>query len=782
VATTVDAGAGDRRGWLGLLRGERIEQPWLGLAVALLATLSGLLFLLPSSLGLDRVRVVDLFNLVAAALATGCALRRARRSAARQRGSWLAMSGACGAWAVGQLIWIRLTWTAGYTFPSVADAAFLLFAPLACLGLLLYPTTGESQRVRRVLDAVMTSLAVALVIWRTALDAVVAATDLGDLVNSTIMLAYPVLDVLLLVLAVLTLTRCPAARLPLGLVTVGLLVFVVADTAFVYQDASGANPVTLLDVGWSLGFDCIALAALTRPQPPRNPLTTPIGQPVLSFLPYLPVTAALVLSIGPQLLGRPPPLEELLVAAALVVLLLTRQYLVLRQNWRLANQLALREEQLRHQAFHDGLTGLANRVLFRDRLEHAVALHTRDLRPISLLYLDLDDFKVVNDTLGHAAGDQLLVRIAERLRGTVRAGDTVARLGGDEFAVLLEDGADPIASAQRITNVMRTPIDISAQPVEPRVSVGVVELAPSHDVVSADELLARADTAMYAAKRSGKARIVVHSAGMSLVELEDQRLRAVLLRAIDDGEIRLAYQPIVELGDRRIVALEALARWQHENTDVPPTTLIAAATRTAVLPELTEALLAQACAQLARWSAGRSPDDLPISVHVNIPPSQLGRDGFLHTVIDLVNRHRLQPGQLVLEITESGLVADITAAKAILDQLRATGIAVSMDDFGVGYSSLSRLNEIELDSVKIDRSFLDRIECDPRRAAFLKGLLRLAADISLPVIAEGVERPAQLAVLQQLGCRYAQGYLLGRPASAAATTTRLNPARPTTPA
>ena len=764
------------------VRGGLIERPRVGLLVGAV-TLAGLLaLLLPGWLGSAQGAVVDVTNLTAAALAAGCALWRAGRCTSRRRGYWLSLAAACTAWSVGQLIWIKLNWTGTYSYPSLADVAFLLFPLLAVLALLLKPTQGEPLRMRRVLDATMTSLAVALAVWRLVLDRVVATSDPEDLVTSAVTIAYPTLDVLLLVLTVLTLARSPAARLPLGLVTGGLGAFVLADITFVYQSATGNNPLSLVDVGWSVGFACIALAALVRSKPAREPLTTPTGMPVLSFLPYLPVIAALTLGIVPQLQGQPLPVGQLLVAGTLVLLLLARQYLVLRQNWRLATQLAHREEQLRHQAFHDALTGLANRALFRDRFEHAVALHARDLRPISLLYLDLDDFKVVNDTLGHAAGDQLLIRVAERLRGTVRSGDTVARLGGDEFAVLLEDGADPIASAHRITDAMRTPFTIEAQPVEPGVSVGVVELDPSDGAVSADELLARADTAMYAAKRSGKARIVTHSAGMSLVELEDQRLRTVLRRAIGDGAIRLAYQPIVEVRSGQIVALEALARWRHENADVPPTTFIPAAARTGVLPELTSALLAEACAQLAAWSADWPADRQPLAVHVNIAPCELGRDGFADSVINLAGAHRLKPDQLVLELTESGLVADLTAAKQVLARLRAAGVAVSLDDFGVGYSSLGRLNEIELDSVKIDRVFVERIETDPRRAAFLRGLLRLARDVSLPVIVEGVERRGQLAELERLDCPFAQGYLLGRPAFAAATTSRLQLARPATPA
>jgi diguanylate cyclase (GGDEF)-like protein len=759
-----------------------IELPRVAVCVVAGVLVGALVLLLPVGWVPAQMRLFDVSNLLAAVLATGCAAWRARRSVERHRWSWWAMAAACGMWSVGQVGWLWLTLTGTYSYPSPADIAYFLFPVLACLALVLHPSNVEAQRARRVLDALMTSLAVGLIIWRTALSEVVRAVQAGDVLARSVTIAYPVLDVLLLVLAVLTLLR---TRLSLGLVTAGLTAFAVADIAFVHDVALGIVVLTPVDLGWGLGFAGISLSALARPEGLRAPFTAPVVARLTAVLPYVPVAVALVLTLAPHLGERPGVFDELTVSTALVVLLLVRQYLTLRQNWRLTAEIAVREAQLRHQAFYDGLTGLANRALFRDRLEHAVALHARDLRPISVLFLDLDDFKIVNDTLGHAVGDELLVRVSERLRGCIRSGDTVARLGGDEFALLLEDGADPFAAASRITATFETPFDLGARQVEATVSVGVVERTPSDAAVSADQLLARADTAMYAAKRSGKGRIVGHSAGMSLVELEDQRLGTVLREAITRGDITLAYQPIVDLKTGRTVALEALARWTHEGSDIPPVAFIPAATRTGVLAELTDALLAQACAQLAGWTTAWEEDVPPLAVHVNVAPSQLAGPDFAQSVTALVDAHGLVPGQLVLEITESGLIADITATQATLAQLRRAGVAISLDDFGVGNSSLSRLNDIELDSVKIDRTFVDRIDSEPRRAAFLRALLRLADDISLPVIAEGVETRRQLAELERLGCPLAQGYLLGRPCSAADAAARLGlpgPVVPVTPA
>ncbi len=744
--------------------------------IAIVVTFNAVVLILPGEVVPARSAFTDWTNLVAAALAAGCASWRATRSVGRPRWSWIALAAACTCWTAGQVEWIYLTAAGAYVYPSPADGAFLLFPPLASIGLLLHPTDSDGQRLRRGLDAVMTGLAAGLVIWAVALRPVVETASADRLLASAVSIAYPTLDLLLLVLTVLTLTRSPAARLPLGLITLGLTAFVVSDIVFVYQTAAGSNPLDLGDLGWSLGFGCISVAALTDLRPPRQPLTTPSGVPIVSLLPYLPTVVAVIVAVAPQLSGQALPVEELLIASTLSLVLIARQYLVMRQNQRLTTALTLREAQLHHQAFHDGLTGLANRDLFRNRLEHAVELHTRDLRPVSVLFLDLDDFKIVNDTLGHVIGDALLVHTAERLRGAMRAGDTIARLGGDEFALLLEDGSDPRTSAARIGDALRTPFDVDGRRIDIGASIGVVELAQADGPTTADELLARADTAMYAAKRSGKGRIVAHRPGMNLPELEDKRLRDLLRKAVAAGEIHLAYQPIVELPSRRVVAVEALARWRRAGHQVPAEELIADATRVGVLPELTDALLAQACAQIATWSS-----HAPLAVHVNVAPFQLADTRLTTTVRTLIGKHGLVPGQLVLEITESGLQSDLTRTQDTIGALRRDGIGISLDDFGVGHSSLSRLHDLELDSVKIDRSFVEQIDSDPRQALFLGNLLGLARDLSLPVIAEGVERVTQLAELERLGCTMAQGFIFGRPAPSATLTSILEstPASPT---
>ncbi|SCX40578.1 diguanylate cyclase (GGDEF) domain-containing protein [Klenkia marina] len=708
-------------------------------------------------------------NLVQAAaglVAAVLAARRARVSTGRSRWSWACLAAGTGAWTAGQgwWCWVQVVQGGEAPFPSVADVGFVAFPLLAGAALLLQPTAdGSVGRVQRGLDAAMTSAAVGLVSWETTLGAVVATNTGDDLLTGALLVGYPVLDVLLVVLGVLTLARATGDRVPTALVVLGLLAFSVSDSAFAYVAAAGSYDGNLLDLGWVSGFLLIGLAALRTPAAPGTASTQRERARRISradFLPYVPVAAALAITTILVVAGRTLNRWELLTAGVVIALLLTRQYVALRDNGRLALELATREAELRHQAFHDGLTGLANRALFLDRLAHALALHARDLRPVAVVFLDLDDFKVVNDTLGHAVGDELLVRVAERLTGAVRTGDTVARLGGDEFAVLLEDGGDPLPIAAKVADALVPPFTLAGDVVDVHASVGICELSPHDAPLAADELLARSDTAMYAAKRSGKDRIVSWSSGMSLAELQDEELRAALRAAIDDRRVRLAYQPIVELDTGRVIGLEALARWRHEGRDVPPDVFIPLAERTGLMTALTADLLETACGRLSAWTMRRAE---PLAVHVNVAPSQLVAPGFVGTVAALVARYRLRPGGLVLEITESGIFADLDAARRTVTELRQLGVGVSLDDFGVGYSSLAQLNSMPLDSVKIDRSFLAGIDTDPRQATFLHAVLRLAEEIDLPVVAEGVERPAQLTLLRALGCRHAQGYLLGRP-------------------
>ena len=405
-------------------------------------------------------------------------------------------------------------------------------------------------------------------------------------------------------LVVLTLARAPGNRVSLSLMAAGCTALAVSDSLFAYLTATTSYGGGAVDLGWMAAFVLLALAAIARDRS-RGDGSAAVAARVgdrESLLNYVPVVAALVVILALAAGGHLPSVYQLAAAAGVVTVMLLRQYLMLRRNGELALALAGREAQLVHQAFHDGLTGLANRALFQDRLAHALDLHQRDLRPVSVLFLDLDDFKLVNDSLGHRAGDELLLRVAERITGATRPGDTSARLGGDEFAVLIEDTGDPVALASRIVDVLRSPFVVDGTSVDVRASIGVFELAAQDGPTTADALLIHADTAMYAAKRSGKDRIVLYRNGMSLAELEDEELARALRAAIDSGELHLAYQPIVDLATGYATGVEALARWTHEGQTVPPTVFIPLAERCGLIDQLTAHVLGRACVQLGAWN------------------------------------------------------------------------------------------------------------------------------------------------------------------------------------
>jgi diguanylate cyclase (GGDEF)-like protein/PAS domain S-box-containing protein len=424
------------------------------------------------------------------------------------------------------------------------------------------------------------------------------------------------------------------------------------------------------------------------------------------------------------------------------------------------------EGELRHQAFHDSLTGLGNRVLFSDRVDHALKRRSRSESDVAVLLIDVDDFKYVNDTLGHAAGDGLLVQVAERILGCLRHGDTAARLGGDEFAICLESasiGFDIPLVAQRILDATSAPYSLDGNDVTIAVSIGI-STADTH-TEGAAEMLRDADLALYAAKNAGKAAF--HFFEPSLHEAVISRLerRAALDEAIQAGDLRLHYQPIVKLADRDMVGVEALVRWQHPTLGlIPPSDFVPLAEECGLVVALGQWVLNQACADLSRWQRRWTPaDGKPMHVAVNVSPRQLQSDDFLAMVDDALARHHIDPSTLTLEITESVLLLDSLDVMARLDAIHARGITLALDDFGTGYSSLSYLHRFPIQTLKIDRSFVNGMGDDPERTSILTAIVSLAAGLGLDLVAEGIEHESQARQLEAMQCDYGQGFHLGRP-------------------
>ena len=427
------------------------------------------------------------------------------------------------------------------------------------------------------------------------------------------------------------------------------------------------------------------------------------------------------------------------------------------------------EDELRHQAFHDSLTGLANRPLFEDRLSHAVARARRQDRGFAVLFLDLDDFKTINDSLGHARGDELLRAAATRISSILRPSDTAARLGGDEFAVLVEvvDGErDPLAIAQRILDALALPFPIAGRELRVTASVGV---ATWNGRTSVEDLLRNADTAMYAAKADGKATIRRFESTMHDRVLERLELTGELRTAVESRQFELDYQPILELDTGELVGVEALLRWRHpQRAHVSPDQFIGLAEETGLIVPLGLWVLETACAQAYTWQCAFPGQHLRLSV--NVSTRQLQEPDFVDEVASVLERTGLGPASLALEITEGLLLGDRDEVVRQLNGLRALGVRIAVDDFGTGYFPLAHLRHFPIDILKIDRSFVDGIDRDPGKAQLVRGIVNLGDSLLLDVIAEGIEEPEQVRQLRDMQLPLGQGFLFHQPLPAAGIT------------
>jgi diguanylate cyclase (GGDEF)-like protein/PAS domain S-box-containing protein len=423
------------------------------------------------------------------------------------------------------------------------------------------------------------------------------------------------------------------------------------------------------------------------------------------------------------------------------------------------------EDQLRNQAFHDPLTGLANRALIADRIDHAVRRSRRRSVTPALLYLDLDDFKKVNDSLGHPIGDRVLVEVARRLGTAIRVGDTAARLGGDEFAVLVEETSavdEAVAVADRILAELRPPIDIDGTVVVIGASVGIVR--PEGDDGDPSDLLRDADIAMYEAKREARGGYRVFEHAMFAATVERVNLESDLRAALEAGQFELVYQPLFDLSDHRLSGVEALLRWNHPTRGlVMPLDFIPLAERTGEIVPIGRWVIEGACTAVAGWN--RMRDTAELRANVNVSARQL-EPRLVGDVADILARTGFPARLLVLEITESVFAAERPGVLEVLGSLRALGVRISIDDFGTGYSSLSMLRDLPVDELKIDRSFIETLT-NHGDTALVEAIIKLSHDFDLATVAEGIEMTDQVDSLRELGCDVGQGYLLGRPVSAA---------------
>jgi diguanylate cyclase (GGDEF)-like protein len=714
-----------------------------------------------------------------AAVSAGLAARRTR---GRQRRAWVYMTVGLAAWTFSELVVVyHRVWLGSLhpLYPSVANAGFLVFPVAACVAMLVLPAgyPGGSW-LRMVLDGAIVAAALFVVSWVVVLRQAYAATGVKNSA-AIVSLAYPVSEVVTVTVAVLVLARAHARwRVTVTLLTVGLTLIAASGSAYEYLFARNNyafdNPVGL---GWSAGVVIVGIAALScPPEPPYAPPEPPASRsaPISLWLPYIP----LAIAGGLELVDFRNSLKSdpaFAVVPWLVIAVLARQFLVVAENRRLLHSVSDR-------ALRDPLTNLANRILFHDRLEHAIQLYHRDKRSVAVLSMDLDDFKLINDNLGHPAGDALLIQAAQRLLGCARTGDTVARLGGDEFAVLIEDaGENAHLIAYQIMEAFERPFSTDGEIIFMRPSAGLAVADPDDPDLCAAELLKQADMAMYSAKRL-RGGLQTYSPDMHLRDdalpalptsdvlpsrggLIEVRLLSDLRQAISRHALTVLYQPKVDLRTTEVVGAEALVRWPHPIFGlVRPEQFLPLVRQHGLMRTVTDLVLDQALGDAAQWQLR----GVAVPVAVNLFPPLVGDVNLPNRIFDALARHNLPAESLVIEITEDLLLDNIDRTRNVLEVLRERNIHIALDDFGSGYSALTYLRKLPIDEVKVDQDLIGHVLTDPRADAIVRAVVDLAHALNVTTVAEGVENAEIAAWLRDCGCEVAQGIYYSPPIAAAA--------------
>lgn len=722
------------------------------------------------------VIVVDSVGSVPFAIyATVCSVLAARSAHGRSRAAWTTMSVALAALAVAGLTGAFYSLVLHrISSPSPADAIYWAFAGLAVAAILQLSAglTVRSQ-VRLYLDCLVVAVALFVLLLATGGQAMYQQTLREGAGGTAAAHVYPALDLFVALVAVLALAHAGAGQGgPLWLISAAFVLRELSDIALGYQIATGRYDAWFaVDIVWALSLIILGAAALLArgARAVARPADLVPTWATL-WLPYLPLLLAG--TVGPAMVMTGPLRVGVPVLMTLVFL---RQSYAAWENRRLLSAVA-------DQALRDPLTGLANRILFHDRLAHAMALRQRDDRAVAVVSLDLDDFKLVNDSLGHPAADSVLVGVAERLSRCARPGDTVARMGGDEFALLLEGPPDRAQLiARSVVEAFDEPFVIGGQEMLLRPSVGMAVTSPVEPDLAPEGLVTRADLAMYAAKRSRSSVPSTFSPDMMLIDPDvveatgiaagrpgsdgasQVRLLGELRHAIDRGELDVVYQPKVELSTGRIVGVEALLRWPHPQLGVlRPDTFIPLVRRQGLMRAVTDLVLEKALEDAARWTTVGT--GTPVAVNLFAP---LLRDRRLpDRLCSALGDRGLPADMLTLEITEDVVLDELGQVTAVLRGLRERGIRVAIDDFGSGYSALSYLRDLQIDEVKLDRYFTASLTSHRRAAAVVRAVIDLSHELGITVVAEGVEDGETAAWLREHGCDIGQGYYLGMPVAA----------------
>jgi diguanylate cyclase (GGDEF)-like protein len=662
-------------------------------------------------------------------------------------------------------------------FPGLADVFYLGRIPfmVAALALIIRRRSGRDRAA--VIDCLIVGVAAGVLSWVFLMEPYTKGS-LG-LAARVASFAYPVTDLMLVALAVRLLAGVGRRGASFYLLTGGLILLAVTDSLYGWLNLHGVayGSGSLVEGGWLLYYVTVGACGL---HPSMRGLAAPIPRERVGHSRIrLAVLGGAALAC-PVLLITESALGQRIQASPIALGSIAAFVLVLLRLADVMHHQQAAEAQVRHQAFHDALTGLANRSLFYDRLEHAIDLSRREPRGLAVLLIDLDQFKPINDSLGHAAGDELLVAVAQRIRGCLRANDTAARLGGDEFVVLAEGVTtvdDAREVAERVIGVLAEPFPLAGAKMSVGASVGVA-FAPT-GAGSADELLNNADAAMYAAKRAaaGTYRVFELSMLAAMSSVDHIGLDAEIRRAVLCGEFIVHYQPISSVETGAIACVEALVRWQHPTRGLlPPSEFIPAADASGAIVDIGTFVLREACRQVKAWH-DTWPGE-PLRLNVNLSARELAEADLVARVAQILEETGLESRFLTLELTESVLMVDPVQATAKLRTLKTLGVGLAVDDFGTGFSSLSHLRRFPVDTLKIDKSFVDGVAVDADGFDFIQAIVRLARTLHLTTVAEGVEEPDQLRGLRRAGCDLMQGYLLTRPLPADEAETILYGASP----
>jgi diguanylate cyclase (GGDEF)-like protein len=697
-----------------------------------------------------------------------------RRNKPSHPSAWYLVATGLFLMVLGDGIWIYYNeFTDIAPWPSVADASYIMGYVVVCSGLLVFVRARSQGKDRAgLIDSSIVATSLAVLAWIFLMQPYASDASLTFL-EKAISVAYPLMDVAILALLARLLMTLGPSSFSYRALTMTFLLFLVADTLYGVQVlATGTYgqgfTIYLTDGFWLSAYALTAIAAL---HPSMRKLSQGADHRARPNKLRLAVLAAALL-VMPGILGAQAAMGTAIDVAVivagsgvLVVLTFARMSGLIGEVETKIGELEILGGELEHQAFHDSLTGVANRRLFGNRVEHARRRSIRNNEPMSVLFLDLDDFKSVNDTLGHSVGDELLSAVARRVEKCIRPEDTLGRIGGDEFAILLETAGRNGAAivGERLVKELTFPFELSGEVLSVHASLGIV--TDEDNRYDTEELLQAADIAMYQAKKSGKGRYAFFNQGMGDSMTKNQGIKRELETALEEGQLVVHYQPFIELASGKITGTEALVRWQHPVRGLlAPSEFLPVAQESGLIEAIDSFVLREGIRQTAKWLK-EVPDPHAFRMSINLSEGKLSDPYLVAEVEGLIGTHQIHGQNLILEITETQLLTDTEMIAARLHELKSLGVQIALDDFGTGFSSLAYIRRFPIDVLKIDKSFVDDLGKVGHSSALAQVINSLGRQFKMVTIAEGVETPAQLAELQALPCEMGQGYLFARPAS-----------------